>query len=209
MLPFRQKKKEEVVATKTIKISDLSGNEIRNEEQLARLVVEEHPDLTDSVTLEVLPEEVEEALPEEQNYVRVTYFPPTERGGAPRSVVLSIEEFNNLSQSEDMATVLNNALRAQQEEERPRGRRGRRRAGERRQRIDYASPEYAGLPHRGRITEAEKEYVRNNLDEVNRRRVQQGHDPIDPADPEMAEKYGLTPPQPDIVEQEMQDQANL
>jgi hypothetical protein len=25
----------------------------------------------------------------------------------------------------------------------------------------------------------------------------------------MAEKYGLTPPQPDIVEQEMQDQANL
>ena len=67
------------MATKTIKVSDLSGMDIP-EGQLARLVVEEHPDLTDSVTLEVLPEEVEGKLPEEQNYVRGTYFPPTESG---------------------------------------------------------------------------------------------------------------------------------
>jgi hypothetical protein len=200
------------VATKTIKISDLSGDEIGNEEQLARLVVEEHPNLTESVTLEVLPSEVEGRLPEEQNYVRGTYYPSSESGQAPLSFIMSVEDFNNLSQREDMATVLQNALRAQQEQDsRRRGRRGGRRAaaGQRRERRDFASPEYAGLPHRGRITDAEKEYVRNNLDAVNQRRVQQGHDPIDPADPRMAAKYGLAAPEPDAIEEEMQDQANL
>jgi hypothetical protein len=106
--------------------------------------------------------------------------------------------------------VLQNALREQQEQDgRQRGRRGTRRGtGQRRQRRDFASPEHAGEPHRGRITDAEKEYVRNNLDEVNRRLRDKGMREIDPSDPEMAERYGLTP-QPDIVEQEMQDQANL
>ena len=198
------------MATKTIKISDLSERPIP-EEQLARLVVEEHPEFPDSVTLEVLPEEVEGVIPEEQNYVRATYFPPTESGGVPRSVVLSIEDFNNLSQTEDMETVLQNALRAQQEQEGKRRGRRSRRVGERRQRqrIDYASPEHAGEPHRGRITDAEKEYVRNNLAEVNARLGRDGYRTIDPNDPEMAERYGLPTQQPDSVEAEMQNQANL
>jgi len=59
------------------------------------------------------------------------------------------------------------------------------------------------------ITDAEKQYVQNNLDEVNERRERAGHDPIDPTDPKMAEKYGLSAQQPDAVEEEMQDQANL
>jgi hypothetical protein len=197
------------VATKTIKVSDLSGREIRDEENLARLVVEEHPSLPDSVTLEMLPDEVEGQIPEEQNFVRATYFPPTESGGEPRSFVLSVEDFNNLAQTEDMGTVLQNALSEQERRQgRRRGRRGRR-AGERRARIDYASPEFAGMPHRGRVTEAEKAYVRSNLDEVNARRVREGHDPIDPTNPKQAEKYGLTTPEPGAVESEMQDQSNL
>jgi hypothetical protein len=62
-----RKREGGTLATKTIKVSDLTGEEIRNEERLARLVVEEHPELPDSVTLEVLPEEVEDKFPEEQN----------------------------------------------------------------------------------------------------------------------------------------------
>jgi hypothetical protein len=200
-----------VMATKTIKVSDLTGEEIGTEESLARLVVEEHPDLPDPVTLEVLPDEVEALLPEEQNFVRVTYYPATEGGGVPRSLILSVNEFNNLSPERDMAEILSDARRAQQEEDgRRRGRRGRRATGERRQRIDYGSPEFAGMPHRGRVTEAEKAYVRNNLDAVNRRRVEAGHDPIDPANPRQAEKYGLVGnPESDALEQEMQGQTNL
>ncbi len=192
------------MATKTIKVSDLTGVEIGAEENMARLVVEEHPDLPDSVTLEVLPEEVVDKLPQEQNYVRATYFPPSKSGGVPITFVLSVEEFNNLSTVWDMETVLADALRAQQEEEgRRRGRR-RRGAGERRQRIDYASPEHAGEPHRGRITDAEKEYVRNNLAEVNRRLRENRMREIGPTDPEMAEKYGLTETPTERVEEEQQ-----
>ncbi len=199
-----------MLATKTIKVSDLTGAEIGGEENLARLVVEKHPNLPDPVTLEVLPDEVEGITPEGQNFVRATYFPPSESGGEARSFVLSVEDFNKLAQTEDMATVLQNALSEQERQGKRRGRRGRRAAGERRaQRIDYSSPEYAGLPHRGRITDAEKEYVRNNLEEINRRRQREGHGIIDPNDPRMARKYGLSAPEPDAVESEMQDQANL
>jgi hypothetical protein len=82
---------------------------------------------------------------------------PTDSGGVPRILVLSIEEFNALSQTDGMGTVLQNALAEQHEREgRRRGRRGRR-GGERRERIDYGSPEFAGMPHRGRITDAEKQ----------------------------------------------------
>jgi len=181
------------VATKTVKVSDLTGDEIGGEENLARLVVEEHPNLEDSVTLEVLPDEVEDKLPEEQNYVRVTYFPPSENGGEERSLVLSVEEFNSLSTDFDMDTVLEDALREQQEREgRKRGRQGRRGTGERRARVDYSSPEHAGEPHRGRITDAEKEYVRNNLEEVNTRLERAGHRIIDPENADMAERYDLS-----------------
>jgi hypothetical protein len=181
------------MATKTIKVSDLTGEEIGGEEYLARIVVEEHPSLTDPVTLEVLAEEVEDRLPEEQNFVRVAYYPSDVSGGEERTFVLSVEEFNNLSTDFDMETILEDALREQQEREgRRRGRRGRRGTGEKRQRVDYSSPEHAGEPHRGRITDAEKQYVQNNLEEVNARLESVGHRTIDPENPDMAERYGLT-----------------
>jgi hypothetical protein len=180
------------MATKTVKVSDVTGTEIGGEENLARIVVEEHPELPDAVTLEVLPQEVEDVIPQEQNYVRLTYFPPTETGGTQKSFILSVEEFNNLSSEKDMETVLTDALRAQQEEEGRRGgRRGRRAAGGRRQRVDYTSPEHAGEPHRGRITDKEKEYVQEHLEEVNARLERDGHRIIDPNDSDMAQRYGL------------------
>jgi hypothetical protein len=177
------------MATKTIKVSDLTGTEIGGEEYLARIVVEEHPSFSEPVTLEVLAEEVEERLPEEQNFVRVTYYPSEESGGEERHIVLSIEEFNSLSSDFDMETVLQEAYQQQEQEGR---RRGRRQRGERRARVDYSSPENAGKPHRGRITEEEKEYVRNNLAEVNERLERDNLRTINPADPEMAERYGFT-----------------
>ncbi len=61
----------------------------------------------------------------------------------------------------------------------------------RRERIEYSSPKHAGERHPGRITEGEKEYVRDHLDEVNARLREQGRREIDPTDPLMAERYGL------------------
>jgi len=181
------------MATKTIKVSDLTGEEIGGEENLARIVVEEHPNFSDPVTLEVLAEEVEDRLPVEQNFVRITYYPSSKSEREERSLVLSVEEFNSLSSDGDMDTVLTDAYHEQQERAgRRRGRRGRRGGGERRQRVDYSSPEHAGEPHRGRITDEEKAYVREHLDAVNARLRDQGKREIDPTSPEMAERYGLT-----------------
>jgi hypothetical protein len=58
--------------------------------------------------------------------------------------------------------------------------------------VNYATLEHAGEPHRGRITEAEKQIVREHLDEVNRRLSEQGIRTIDPADPDMQKRYGLS-----------------
>jgi len=179
------------MATKTVKVSDLTGEVIPNDLQLARIIISEHPSLSDPVTLEVLDEEVEDRIPRDQNFVQGTYFPAGESGGGPISFVLSVEEFNNLSSDRDMETVLSEASAAQQEEETKRRGRRRRGGGERRARVDYASPEHAGEPHQGRIRDAEKEYVRNNLNEVNARLERDGYRTIDPEDPELAERYGL------------------
>src|SRR6266508_4619026 len=57
--------------------------------------------------------------------------------------------------------------------------------------VDYSSPEYAGNPHRGRVTEAEKAYVRGHFDEVNERLSSEGLRMIDPADEKTKQRYGL------------------
>jgi hypothetical protein len=64
----------------------------------------------------------------------------------------------------------------------------RRTAGER---LDYTTLEHAGRPHRGRITEGEKETVRNNLDKINKRLRDEGQREIDPNDSTMKDRYGL------------------
>jgi hypothetical protein len=86
---------------------------------------------------------------------------------------MSLDEFNNLSAERDLEAVLTDAYRTQQEEGgRRRGRPAKRERGERRSRVDYTSLEHAGEPHRARMTDVEKEYVRYNVAEVNRRRKQ-------------------------------------
>jgi hypothetical protein len=56
---------------------------------------------------------------------------------------------------------------------------------------DYSSPEYAGNPHRGRVTEAEAEYVRSNFDAVNKRLSAEGLRMLDPNDAKTKKRYGL------------------
>jgi Lsr2 len=68
-------------------------------------------------------------------------------------------------------------------------RRGRRRTEG--GRTDYSSPEYAGNPHRGRVTEAEAAYVREHFDEVNARLSREGLRTLDRSDPKVRERYGL------------------
>jgi hypothetical protein len=185
------------------RVSDISGKSVEDESQLTRLVIE-HPDFKDPVTLEVLPEEVEDELPQEQEAVLVTYFFPGESVG--QKYALTQQQLDTIFQGQPITEVLERVYREQQEERhrqeqesrtrgRGRGRRGGKQAViQERPRIDYTSAEHAGEPHRGITSDAEKEYVRDNLDEVNERLREKGMRQIDPDDPEMAQRYGLAPP---------------
>jgi hypothetical protein len=180
------------VATKVVHFSDLSGREAEDEGQLGRLVVLEHPDIGEPAALEVFPDEVAD-LQSAERLVRLEYYPPGER--RPQQFTVVVDQFNALAGDEDMRTLLVRTITAAHErwgagaQQATRQRRGA--GGSGRGKVNYATLEHAGEPHRGRITEAEKELVRNNLEAVNRRLRDSGMREIDRSDPTMRERYSL------------------
>jgi hypothetical protein len=176
------------VAVKVVHVSDLSGQQA-DEGEFGKLIVHEHPKYDGPITLEVLPDEIGD-FPEDEAYVRIEYVEPGSRSG--RRAVLSVERFNKLASSGDMNAILMDAVaerqgRGQQEAPRRPRAAGRTTRGK----VNYATLEHAGEPHRGRITEAEKELVRANLDKINKRLRDAGLREIDPGDPTMRDRYGL------------------
>ena len=179
------------MGTKVVHVSDLSGTEA-DQEDLGRLVVVEHPSIARPVTLEVLPADVA-GLQSVERMVQVEYYPPGAR--RPERLTIGLAEFNALAQGQDMDTVLHRAAAASQAGSGGTDSTGRRTRGAQavgRSRVNYASLEHAGAPHRGRITDAEKALVRANLDAVNQRLAAQGLRTIDPGNPDHAERYGLS-----------------
>lgn len=184
----------------TVRVSDLSGRQIEDDQEATSLIVE-HPDFPEPIGLDVLRDEVQSVLSDGTSRFVVLSVEDPENPN-PQRYAVSLEEFDRLFQSGDSHNALEQALTSQQEEaERSRSSRGRRggrrqqtERGSRRNRVDYTSPEHAGEPHRGTISEAEAEIVRNNLDVVNERLRRNGHREIDPTDPEMAARYKFPPP---------------
>ena len=182
-----------------IRVSDLTGEQMPDDAQAARLIVE-HPDYAEPIGLDVLPDEITPHLTDEASGFVVLSLEDPENPN-PQRYALSLDEFNQLFQRTDAQDALEQAYSQQQQEQKAR-RRGQRRTGtrqhepqsRRRERIDYSSPEHAGEPHRGTISEAEAEYVRNNLEEVNARLRERGDREIDPSEPEMAARYRFEPP---------------
>jgi hypothetical protein len=177
------------VAVKQIVVSDLSGKEAA-EDQLAKLVIHEHPQYQRRIELDILPDEIGE-LPESDSYVSIEVIQPGDRSG--QKALISLDKFNALAGGADMNAIVMNAVAAQPpaatSEPRRQTRRGS--AGGR-SKVNYATLEHAGEPHRGRITEAEKELVRGNLDKINTRLRDAGQREIDPNDPTMRDRYGLS-----------------
>jgi hypothetical protein len=183
--------REATVAVKVVHVSDLSGRQA-DEDEFGKLIVHEHPKYQTPITLEVLPDEIGD-LPEDESYVSIEYVEPGGRSG--RRAIISLDRFNKLASTGDMNSILMEAVT----EAHQRGgqatqpaRRGRRSgAGSGRGKVNYATLEQAGEPHRGRITEAEKELVRKNLDQINKRLRDSGLREIDPNDATMRDRYGL------------------
>ena len=179
------------MAVKVVHVSDVSDRQ-GSEDELGTLEVLEHPTIGEPARLEMFPDEFER-LQAAERVVRLRWTPP----GARKAQELTVlqEQFDALAQGGDMRSILLQAITAEHErrgqEQAPGGRR-RRGSGRPRGKVDYSTLEHAGEPHRGRITEAEKQIVRERLDEVNRRLSEQGIRTIDPADPDLQKRSGLS-----------------
>ena len=172
---------------KTVRFSDLSGQLITHDDALARIVVHEHPELVDGpVEIEALTDEAEAI---EQAALRVAvidlYLPDDLE---PRRIVMEADAFDKLATENPMGQLLIAARPVRRSARTPVNG-----SGPRGDRLDYSTPEHAGKPHKGKVTDAEKQLVRDHLEEINRRLAGQGIRTISPGDPDHVERYGLQP----------------
>ena len=170
---------------KTVKFSDLSGEIITRDDALARVVVHEHPELGDSpVEIEALSDEARAIEKAALRVAVVDLYLPGEDG--PIRAVIDADSFDELATDRPMGEVLIAARPA---------RRSSRAAGpgpaSRGDRANYADPAHAGKPHKGRITDAERQLVQERFDEINERLAAEGLRTISLSDPEHVERYGL------------------
>jgi hypothetical protein len=169
---------------KTVRFSDLSGQLIMHDDALARIVVHEHPELGDGpVEIEALTEEAE-AMEEAALRVAVVdlYLPDDIE---PRRIVMEADAFDKLATQSSMAELLTAARPVR------RSTRASASGGSRGDRLDYTTREHAGKPHKGKITDPEKQLVHDHLDEINERLAAQGLRTISLTDAEHVERYDL------------------
>ena len=169
---------------KTVRFSDLSGQLITHDDALARIVVHEHPELVDGpVEIEALTDEAEAI---EQAALRVAvvdlYLPDDLE---PRRIVMEADVFDKLATENPMDQLL---IAARPVRRSPRTSVA---GGSRGDRVDYSTLEHAGKPNKGKVTDTEKQLVRDHLDEINQRLGGQGIRTISLGDPDHVERYGL------------------
>jgi hypothetical protein len=194
-LPDRE---EPIVGQKTVRFSDLSGQLITEDDALARIVVHDHPELGDSpVEFEALTDEAKVIEKAALRVAIVELHVPGE--DEPRRVVVDAATFDALATDTPMNELLITARPA-----RPARRATKTTSGAASStsnsnstghsgggRVNYATLEHAGEPHKGKTTDLEKQLVRDHFDEINDRLVAQGVRTISLADPEHIERYGL------------------
>ncbi|MGW2395753.1 hypothetical protein ACWCYY_04300 [Kitasatospora sp. NPDC001664] len=170
---------------KIIRFSDLTGKHVEDDGALVRIVVRHHPDLADGpVEIEALAEELSSVAELAIDLVTVELYRPG--SDQPETVVMEAGVFDRLAVATPMAEVLRGAKRVPTRsvpEQAP--------ASSAKERVNYASLEHAGRPHKGRTTDAEKHLVQQHLDEVNERLAAEGVRTIDLANADHVTRYGL------------------
>jgi hypothetical protein len=168
---------------KTVRFSDLSGQLIMHDDALARIVVHEHPELGDvPVEIEALTEEAETIEDAALRVAVIDLYLPDDI--EPRRIVMEADAFDKLATQSSMAELLTAARPVRRSTKASAG-------GGSRDRLDYTTLEHAGKPHKGKITDTEKQLVHDHLDEVNDRLAEQGLRTISLSEPEHVERYGL------------------
>lgn len=172
-----------------IRVSDLSGQRIENPDQeLVSILVTDHPDLKPDtrMQLDALPDEVKDLAKLSLAAVGLEVSHPGDE--APTRHVLTKANFDKLATD---GRVMEEVLAGAAVVTVVKQRKSHNATKDGAPLVNYNEPEYAGLPHKGKIGEREAEFVRGNLELVNERRVAGGHPPIDPANPLDAKRYGF------------------
>lgn len=169
------------MTTRSTTFSDFTGRMITDFSKAVRITVIRHPELEPDrrVELDALTEEVSGV---EDRTIEVAEVIFRLADGTTETFILPRAVFDTLAKADPMAAVLERGAQSTVKPSRPRP------TGEK---VDYSSLEHAGTPHRGRVTEAEAETVRNNLAEINERLAREGHRLIDPSEQTHVERYGL------------------
>ncbi|MFF3115507.1 hypothetical protein ACFVSN_40785 [Kitasatospora sp. NPDC057904] len=171
---------------KIIRFSDLTGEHVENDDDLVRIVVHRHPDLADGpVEIEALAGEL--AAVEELALDLVTIELHLPGSDEPRTVVMEAGAFDRLASAAPMAEVLRGAKPVAARSNPSQGAA----SPALKERVNYASLENAGRPHKGRTTDAEKQVVQEHLEEINERLATEGVRTIDLANSEHVTRYGL------------------
>jgi len=172
------------VGQKTVRFSDLSGEIITTDDALARIVIHEHPELGDGpVEIETLADEAKAIEKAALRVAMVDLYLPGE--DEPRRVAMDADAFDKLATDKPMAELL---IAARPAKRSPKASTASPARGDR---INYASLEHAGKPHKGRITDLEMQLVRQHFDEINDRLAEQGIRTVSLADREHVERYAL------------------
>ena len=172
------------MAQRMVRFSDLT-NKIIDDDDVVRVVVEQHPALHNGpVEIEVSEDEVEPIRKGALSVVSLKIYQAN--GSAPEAITMEIEAFNQLAGEVDMVDIIRRAEPAY-----PPRKQVKSAPASVAERLEYATLEHAGKPHRGKTTDAEKEIVRNNLDVINERLKRDGMRTIKLDDPEMVSRYGL------------------
>ena len=173
------------MAQRMVRFSDLTNKIIDDDDTLVRIVVEQHPALTDGpVEIEAARDEIDPIRTGGLSIVSLKLYQGD--GSGPETVMMEIEAFNKLSGDMDMADIIRRAEPAY-----PSRKQARPSAVQAPEKLDYSTLEHAGTPHRGKTTDAEKETVRNNLAAVNERLKRDGIRTIDLDNAEHVTRYGL------------------
>jgi hypothetical protein len=183
------------VAKKTITVSDMSGQDIPDDEQV-ELRVLELEGLSQPIRLDASKSEVDRLRLEAKPMALIELVMPD--GTVERLLIDAAQFKQSIKGDADEVMARAEALTfasTQPGPEVPR-RRGRRpRTGgataTRADRHDYTAEENFGLLHRGRVTEEEAAMVRGNLDKANANRASAGQRPIDPNDYQEKKRYGF------------------
>jgi hypothetical protein len=171
------------VGQKTVRFSDLSGQLIMDDDMPAQIVVHEHPELANGpVEIEAL---TQEARAIEKAAIRVAIVELYLAGGETRRVAMLAEAFDKLATDKPMSELLIAARPAR------RAPRAAAAPAPRGDRVNYGTLDHAGKPHRGKVTDEEKQLVRGHLDEINQRLAAEGLRTISLTDPDHVERYGL------------------